>query len=176
MADFNQAYRLILANEGGYVNDPQDPGGETYKGIARKKQPDWIGWIIVDAMKKQPNFPASLDQSQNLQAEIQRFYKVLFWDKIGGGQINDQEVANSIFDFAVNSGVSTSIGLAQQVVGASCDGVIGTKTIQAINSFQPDHFIAAFTVEKCRKYIAICKKRPDSRKYFFGWIDRSVNS
>jgi len=176
MADFNQAYRLILANEGGYVNDTKDPGGETYKGIARKKQPDWIGWIIIDAMKKQANFPASLDQSQNLQAEIQRFYKVLFWDKIGGGQINDQEVANSIFDFAVNSGVSTSIGLAQQVVGASCDGVIGTKTIQAINSFQPDHFIAAFTVEKCRKYIAICKKRPDSRKYFFGWIDRSVNS
>ena len=176
MADFNKAFRLVLTNEGGYSNDSDDPGGETYKGIARKKQPDWIGWIIVDAMKKQPNFPASLDQSQNLQAEIQRFYKVLFWDKIGGGQINDQEVANSIFDFAVNSGVSTSIGLAQQVVGASCDGVIGTKTIQAINSFQPDHFIAAFTVEKCRKYIAICKKRPDSRKYFFGWIDRSVNS
>ncbi|MEI8115647.1 MAG: glycosyl hydrolase 108 family protein [Bacteroidia bacterium] len=176
MADFNKAYRLILANEGGYVNDPQDPGGETYKGIARKKQPDWIGWIIVDAMKKQPNFPISLDSNQNLQTEIQRFYKVVFWDKIGGDQINDQEVAHSIFDFAVNSGVSTSIGLAQQVVGANCDGVIGPKTIQAINSFQPDHFIAAFTVEKCRKYIAICKKRPDSRKYFFGWIDRAVNS
>jgi lysozyme family protein len=176
MADFNKAFLLILANEGGYSNDSDDPGGETYKGIARKKQPDWIGWIIVDAMKKQANFPASLDQSQNLQAEIQLFYKVIFWDNIGGDQINDQEVANSIFDFAVNSGVSTSIGLAQQVVGASCDGVIGTKTIQAINSFQPDHFIAAFTVEKCRKYIAICKKRPDSRKYFFGWIDRSVNS
>ena len=176
MADFNKAFLLILANEGGYSNDSDDPGGETYKGIARKKQPDWIGWIIVDAMKKQPNFPASLDQSQNLQAEIQRFYKAIFWDKVGGDNINDQEIANSIFDFAVNSGVSTSIGLAQQVVDASCDGVIGPKTVQAINNFQPDHFIAAFTVEKCRKYIAICKKRPDSRKYFFGWIERAVNS
>ena len=176
MADFNKAFLLILTNEGGYVNDPDDPGGETYKGIARKKQPDWVGWFIIDGMKKQLNFPASLDSNQNLQAEIHRFYKAIFWDKVGGDNINDQDVANSIFDFAINSGVSTSVGLAQNVVGGSCDGVIGPKTIQAINNFQPDHFIAAFTVEKCRKYIAICKKRPDSRKYFFGWIDRAVNT
>jgi lysozyme family protein len=175
MANFNKAYRLILANEGGYGNDPDDPGGETYKGIARKKQPDWSGWFIIDAMKKQLNFPASLDANQNLQSEIQRFYKAIFWDKVGGDNINNQDVANSIFDYAVNSGVSTSVGLAQNVVGVSCDGVIGPKTIQAINNIQPDHFIAAFIVEKCRKYISICKKRPDSRKYFFGWIDRAVN-
>lgn len=176
MADFNKAYRLMQANEGGYGNDPDDPGGETYKGIARKKQPDWVGWITIDTMKKHPNFPISLDNNQNLQSEIQRFYKVLFWDKIGGNEIKDQDVAFSIFDFAVNSGVSSSVGMAQNVIGASCDGMIGPKTIQAINSFQPDHFIAAFTNEKCRKYIAICKKRPDSRKYFFGWIDRAVNT
>ncbi len=174
MADFNKAYQLILTHEGGYGNDPDDPGGETYKGIARKKQADWVGWILIDAMKKQPDFPAILDSNQNLQFEIQRFYKVVFWDKVGGDQINDQDVACSIFDFAVNSGVSTSAGLAQTVVGSGCDGVVGPQTIQAINNFQPDHFIAAFAVEKCRKYIAICKKRPDSRKYFFGWIDRAV--
>jgi len=176
MADFNKALLLIIANEGGYGNDPDDPGGETYKGIARKKQPDWIGWFIIDAMKKQPNFPISLDNNQNLQSEIQRFYKAIFWDKVGGDIINDQEIANSIFDFAVNSGVSTSVGLAQNVIGTNCDGVIGPKTSQAINNIQPDHFISAFTVEKCRKYISICKKRPDSRKYFFGWIDRAVNT
>lgn len=175
MADFNKALPLILAREGGYVNDPDDPGGETYKGIARKKQPEWVGWIIIDTMKKQPNFQVIVDSNQNLQSEIHRFYKAVFWDKVGGDRINDQDVAHSIFDFAVNAGVSTSVGLAQQVVGSSCDGVIGPQTIQAINAFAPDHFLAAFVVEKCRKYIAICKKRPDSRKYFFGWIDRAVN-
>ena len=176
MADFNKAFPLILAQEGGYVDDPDDPGGETYKGIARKKQPEWIGWIIIDSMKKQPDFPKSLDVHQNLQAEIQRFYKAVFWDKVGGDRINDQDIANSIFDFAVNAGVSTSVGLAQQVVGSGYDGVIGPQTIQSINAFEPAHFNAAFTVEKCRKYITICKKRPESRKYFFGWIDRAVNS
>jgi lysozyme family protein len=176
MADFKKAFLLILANEGGYVIDPDDPGGETYKGIARKKQPEWVGWFFVDAMKNQPNFPKSLDDKTDLHAEIERFYKVVFWDKVGGDLINDQQVANSIFDFAVNSGVTTSLGLVQKVVGTNCDGVIGPKTIQAINSFEPDHFITAFKVEKCRKYISICMKRPDSRKYFFGWIDRAVNA
>lgn len=176
MADFEKAYQLMIAHEGGYVNDANDPGGETYKGIARKKQPDWIGWTIVDLMKKQAHFPVSLDSMMDLQAEIVRFYKVIFWDKVGGDRINDQDIANSIFDFAVNAGVSTSVGLAQRVIGSSCDGVIGPKTIQTINCFGPDHFIAAFAVEKCRKYIAVCKKKPDSRKYFFGWIDRAVNS
>src|SRR5665647_3694142 len=134
MAEFTAAFPLVIANEGGYVNDPDDPGGETYKGIARKKQPEWIGWTIVDLMKKQAHFPASLDSIMDLQAEIVRFYKVIFWNKVGGDQINDQDIANSIFDFAINTGVSTSVGLAQTVVGSKCDGVIGPQTIQAINS------------------------------------------
>lgn len=174
MADFEKAYKMMIVHEGGYVNDPEDSGGETYIGIAREKQPEWIGWTIIDLMKKHPDFPASLDRKMDLQAEIERFYKVIFWDKVGGDQINDQDIANSIFDFAVNAGVSTSVGLAQRVTGSSCDGVIGSKTIQAINDFEPDHFIAAFTVEKCRKYLAICRKRTDSRKYFLGWIDRAI--
>ena len=176
MAKFENAYPLILAHEGGYVNDPEDLGGETYKGIARKKQPDWVGWLVIDRMKQQPNFPNSMEGNPILQEKVLQFYKVLFWDKVGGDLIADQDVAASIFDFAVNAGVYSSVSLAQGVVGSGCDGIMGPKTIQAINAFTPDHFIAAFTVEKCRKYIAICKKRPESRKFFFGWIDRSINA
>lgn len=176
MAQFEKAFSIILANEGGYVNDLNDPGGETYKGIARKKQPDWVGWSIIDRMKQQLNFPNSMESNPFLQEKVLQFYKVMFWDKVGGDLIVDQDVAASIFDFAVNTGEYASVFLAQTVVGCGCDGIIGPKTILAINAFAPDHFIAAFTVEKCRKYIAICKKRPESRKFFFGWIDRSVNA
>jgi len=52
MADFNQALQMVLQNEGGYVNDPNDPGGETYKGIARKMNSNWIGWQLIDLQKK----------------------------------------------------------------------------------------------------------------------------
>ncbi|HCY41786.1 MAG TPA: N-acetylmuramidase [Prolixibacteraceae bacterium] len=175
MAKFERAYELMLAREGGYVNDCDDPGGETYKGIARKKQSEWVGWQIIDRMKLQLNFPANMEGNQLLQQEIARFYKSMFWDKVGGDLVNNQELADLVFDFAVNAGVSASVGLAQKVVGSACDGVMGLMTIEAINRFDPDHFAAAFMVEKCRKYLSICKKRPESRKYFFGWIDRAVN-
>ncbi len=178
MANYELAFRSMINKEGGYVNDPDDPGGETYKGIARKKQPDWIGWPLIDVMKEHPNFPANLDSQIVIQAKLREFYKAVFWDKVGGDQLVDQDVAYSMFDFGVNTGVYSSVFIAQTVVGfigANADGKIGPNTIKAINAFNPDHFIAAFMVEKVRSYIKICKRRPDSRKYFFGWIDRSVN-
>ena len=62
MADFTQAFQLMIVHEGGYVNDPDDPGGETYKGVARKIFSKWDGWTKVDTLKRQANFPANLEQ------------------------------------------------------------------------------------------------------------------
>jgi len=174
MADFSIAYEKVLAHEGGYGNDSDDPGGETYKGVARKIFPKWDGWQIVDMLKRQSSFPANLDKDLDLQSKIQNFYEANFWDKVKGDSINDQNVANSIFDFAVNAGVGTSASLAQMVVGAKADGVIGDKSIAALNTFNSEHFLAAFTVAKIARYIHIVKKRPTSRKYFYGWICRAL--
>lgn len=52
MAEFAKAYKKLEVAEGGYVNDPDDAGGETYKGVSRKANPNWIGWIILDDLKK----------------------------------------------------------------------------------------------------------------------------
>lgn len=64
MADFTQAFQLMIANEGGYGNDPDDPGGETYKGAARKIFSKWDGWTKVDILKRQTGFPANLDKDK----------------------------------------------------------------------------------------------------------------
>ena len=181
MADFNKALLLILANEGGYVNDPADPGGETYKGIARKMNPDWLGWHIIDLLKAKNGFPGSLhspDETEivkQLDYEVKSFYYSNFWMKISGDKIINQQVAESIFDFAVNADDNVSILLAQSVVHAKQDGEIGPKTIEAINCFDPYHFLAAFALAKINRYVAICNKRPLSKKYFFGWVIRSLN-
>lgn len=174
MADFNKAFQLMIAHEGGYVNDPDDPGGETYKGVARKIYSKWDGWTKIDILKTQAGFPATLDKDEELQQDIARFYEVTFWDKMNGDQLTNQEVANSIFDFGVNAGMGTSVSLAQMVVGADSDGVIGPKSVENINNFDPEHFIAAFTVAKIARYVNIVKKRPTSRKYFYGWILRAL--
>ena len=63
MADFKKALTETLRHEGGYVNDPKDPGGETYKGISRKNHPDWEGWNIIDEKKILSSFPINLDSA-----------------------------------------------------------------------------------------------------------------
>lgn len=174
MADFSKALNVILGNEGGYVNDPSDRGGETYKGISRNNFPGWIGWDTIDLLKVHRNFPDMLDGNRDLQVEVGYFYETKFWNRMAGDQISEQAVANSIFDFGVNSGVATSARLAQEVVGAKTDGIIGAKTAEAINSFNPAHFLAAFTVEKIRRYVEIVQARPESKKYLLGWIIRAI--
>ncbi len=174
MAEFTTAFQMVIAHEGGYGNDPDDPGGETYKGVARKIFSKWDGWVKIDILKRQSGFPANLDKDVDLQQDVVDFYRVNFWDRMSGDNISNQQVAESIFDFGVNAGVGTSASLAQMVVQAEPDGVIGQQSIQALNGFNPEHFIAAFTVAKIARYISIVKKRPTSRKYFYGWICRAV--
>jgi len=174
MADFNQAYKIMQSHEGGYGNDPDDPGGETYKGIARNIHSKWLGWHIIDLLKRERDFPSNLERHAELQNEVETFYEIQFWNRISGSLISDQAVANSIFDFAVNAGVNTSATLAQMVSGTKADGVIGPLSVEAINSVPTDHFLAAFTVAKIARYINIVKKRPSSRKYFYGWVCRAL--
>ncbi len=174
MADFTTAFELTMKAEGGYVNDPDDPGGETYKGIARASNPKWPGWINVDMLKNKNNFPKNLDSDQDLQEKVKALYEANYWDKIQGDSISNQDIAESIFDFAVNAGPRTSAKLAQITVGAEPDGVIGNKTLAKINEDDPRAFLAVFALAKIGRYVNICEKRRESRKYFFGWVRRTL--
>ena len=82
MADFRLAYKKIEAAEGSYVNDPDDKGGETYKGISRKANPDWNGWISIDQIKKTHpiTFKNILKRTPELEKKVQDLYKDKYWD------------------------------------------------------------------------------------------------
>lgn len=174
MANFIEAFQKTILAEGAYVNDPHDPGGETFKGISRKNWSKWDGWVTIDILKRQSGFPSTLERSADIRMQVGEFYLVNFWNKINGDEISNQEVAASIFDFAVNAGVITAISLAQMVVEAKPDGVSGPETMKKINSFNSEHFLAAFTVAKIARYVHIVKNRPTSRKYFYGWVIRAL--
>jgi lysozyme family protein len=174
MANFKPALDLVLKNEGDYGFDKDDPGGETYKGIARNINSKWEGWISIDLLKKDTKFPNNLKNDDELQDRVSHFYQTNYWDRIQGDSITNQTIANSIFDFAVNAGVSSSCSLAQMVVGAKADGVIGSKSLELINSYDVDLFLASFIIAKISRYISIIEKRPASRKYFYGWVRRAL--
>lgn len=174
MADFESAFQHVIKNEGGYVNDPKDPGGETYKGVARNIHSKWLGWTLIDMEKSKKDFPKCLDSNLELSGEIKHFYKINYWDKVRADEITNQEVAFSIFDFGVNAGIATSATLAQKVIGAKTDGVIGQQSIESINNYDAEKFLSAFTIAKIARYINIVKKRPTSQKYFYGWVRRAL--
>lgn len=135
MADFEKAYLRTGNFEGGYVNDPDDNGGETYFGIARKFHPTWPGWKIVDEQKDKSDFPKNLKERRSELSVLEKFfYKSVFWDKVWGNDIKNQKVANDMYDTAVNMGVSTSIKLSQRQFKLSETGSMSLELLTKLNS------------------------------------------
>jgi len=174
MAVFNIAFEKMLAHEGGYVNDPEDSGGETYKGISRNNHKNWSGWEIIDKYKNKSGFPATLDKDVDLLKDVEIFYWTNFWLPIKAYKIQNQTTADSIFDFAINAGIITSVQMVQSIVGVKADGIIGEQTLKKLNSLDFGYFLPAFTVAKIAHYIAIIIKRPANKKYFYGWVIRAL--
>jgi lysozyme family protein len=175
MANFNLALSKVLSHEGGYVNDPDDLGGETYKGISRKSHSSWSGWAIIDQNKIKPNFPKLIEANEKLRNLVEQFYFETFWKPLKADEIQNQTSAESLFDFAVNAGNKTATKLAQYIVGTKADGIIGEKTLSKINSIDFGYFQAALTVAKLKYYLFIIQRRPTSKKFLLGWLSRSLS-
>lgn len=134
MAKFELAHPKVAAHEGGYANDPNDKGGETWKGIARKANPGWQGWVIIDSYRNKPNFPANLKAVELLESLVRSLYRIKYWDEIQGDRIMKQEIADSIYDSAVNMGPSRAIKLSQKALGLPESGKMDDTTLNRLNN------------------------------------------
>lgn len=142
MANFEKAIEPVLVSEGyiakygksGYVNDPDDAGGETIAGIARKFWPNEAIWLYVDAAKKKTGFPASLAKDWNVRAMILDFYDRNFWTPILGNSIQNQSIANLLVDKAVLEGISSAVRRAETIVGLTPTGKVSNILIAKLNS------------------------------------------
>lgn len=164
MANFEQAFERMLRNEGGLKlhKVAGDTGGATYGGIARNKNPQWLGWTFFDRGETPPT------------ELVRRFYLDRFWDPLRLSEVQHQRVAENIFDFAVNAGQGTSARLAQIVAGVVADGVIGPKTLSSLNMIEPDRFIPLFALAKLARYRDIVTRDRTQQKFLLGWINRTL--
>ena len=167
MAKFEPAFEKMILNEGGYVlhNVSGDRGGQTYAGIARRFHSNWQGWEIIDR--------GDMD-NPDLTQRVRDFYKENFWDKVKGDDINDQRIGETLFDFAVNAGIRTAAKLAQIVVNATPDGIIGPKSVAELNKFDEETFIPRYALAKIARYAEICKRDSSQKKFLLGWINRTL--
>lgn len=125
MAKFDEEFDKVILAEGGYVNDPDDAGGETYLGISRKNNPKWVGWEVIDDIKKKygtKNITSRLKKDVALTNSAKLLYKQNYWDILELDDIPSQGMAHQLFDTCVNCGKTTAIRIAQQVLMMTITG------------------------------------------------------
>lgn len=189
MADFQKALNLVLQHEGGYANDPVDRGGETYRGVARRVHPNWAGWRRIDALKSRQGFPATLDTDSGLQQAVADFYRVNYWAPIKGDQMNDDALAQELFDTAVNMGVRRAVRFFQEALNLlnrdqknyedlTVDGWLGDKSLAALSALlrsdqNSRHLLRLLNALQAAHYIEIMRNDPTQERFARGWLNRT---
>ena len=143
---------LVLAAEGGYVNDPKDPGGETNWGISKRQYPDIeIGTLSID------------------RARI--IYRFDYWDRIRADEL-PSVVRHAVFDAAVNSGVTAATKMLQRAAKANPDGKLGPVTMAAIAKVEPNALLRCFIKERL---VFLCAL-PTFSAFGKGWVRRCAEA
>ena len=152
MNRFNKFIAIILKSEGGYVNNPNDSGGETKYGISKRSYPH-------------------LDIKNLTLEQAAKIYKEVYYDKCKCDEIASESLSLHVFDWAVTSGVSRVIKVLQKIVGTTEDGVIGARTLTEVNKedFSSQYIQAR---ENFYKSIGIGK----NKVFLKGWLRRVSNT
>ena len=163
MADYRKLKPFILRCEGGYINDQADLGKQTNKGVTLSTYRSVFG----------KNKTVS-DLKKITDEQWEFIFKKFYWDKWKADYIKDQNVANILVDWLWCSG-SYGIKIPQRVLGVSVDGIVGSKTIAAINARDGRELFDTIKQERKDFIDRICQTRPQNRKFKNGWMNR-INS
>ena len=155
LTKFDDIIEVVLHHEGGYVNDPKDPGGETNFGIAKRSHPD------VDI--------------KNLTKDgAKEIYKEVYWDKNKVESLSE-DLRHIYFDMCVNQGRGRAVKILQQTAnakgaGLKVDGGMGPMTIRAMDGVELDR-VRAYRV---KYYADLVTRKPDLERFYFGWFRRAL--
>ena len=156
MTDFDKAFDLLIGNEGGYVNNPADPGGETNWGITRTVA---VANGYAGDMRIMPKETAK------------QIYKKMYWDKLQCDQL-PFIVAFQLFDAGVNHGNSQAVKFLQRALSVVDDGVIGAKTIAAVSKLDDMQIVMLFNAERIEFYAAL----KTFSTFGKGWVRRVASN
>lgn len=162
MASFGPAVELVFRHEGGFVNNPSDPGGATKYGITLAVLAEWRKKpCTADDVLKMPD------------TEAKDIYKAKYWNAVQGDSIQNQNIANWCFDMAVLRGVDGACKTMQAALGVAQDGAVGSKTILALNQANAAMFLNVFRSLCVKKFVVIAQARPASLQFLPGWVRRA---
>lgn len=166
MDRFTRAFSYVYGNEQGYVNDPEDSGGPTNYGVTIRTLSEWRGK------------PVTAEDVKKLEIiEAMGILKKRYWDVLKCDGIDNNAVATVLFDAGVLFGVSSAVRALQNSLislGADikADGIMGPKTLGAINSITAYKIVDLFSAQLKNRIKTIVLARPEKQKFVKGWTYR----
>ena len=192
---FTQAFRHLMIFEGGYANDPDDTGKETFNGISRRSWPSWGGWPLVDAAKAKlgrvvkrngrTNIDEFFDGYREMTALVRDFYFFEYWSPVARLEL-PARITEKIFDTSVHVGHGPAIMFLQAAVnlldadaGLVIDGKAGKLTLEALESVLSPlagelDLLFGYRAVQTGYYIALARKKPSQMKFINGWLKRAA--
>ncbi len=166
MANVNQLAPFILKWEGDFVNDPADLGGATNMGVTIST------WKQV-GYDKDGDGDIDVNDLHLLTRDdvVNRVLKPHYWDRWKADEIKSQSVANILVDWVWASGAH-GIKIPQRLLGVSVDGIVGPKTLAAVNARNPRELFDMIKIARFDFIEDICRKRPANNKFKRGWMNR----
>ena len=124
MSNFDECLKLVLHHEGGYVNHPKDPGGETNMGVTKRV---YEKWCMENNLEQKDMKDLEFD-------DVAPIYKKNYWDRVKADQL-PEGLNLCVFDWAVNSGTGRAAKKLQGMIGTTVDGGIGPNTLKALKMY-----------------------------------------
>lgn len=166
MANIDKLAPFILRWEGGFVNDPVDKGGATNMGVT-------IGTWRSVGYDKDGDGDIDVDDLHLLDKEdvIERVLRPHYWNRWRADEILNQSVANILVDWVWASGTH-GIKRPQRILGVTPDGIVGPKTLAAVNSMDPMELHFRIKNDRIKFIDEICRRDPSQERFRKGWMNR----
>ena len=148
----------------GFANDPDDLGGATMCGVT-------LATFTEYCRRKGYPRPTIVRLKAIKYKEWLEILKTMFWDKWKADQINNESIALILVDWVWGSG-KYGITIPQKAIGVTADGIVGPKTIAAVNAKDPKQLFDLIRKERLAYIERICRSRPTNLKYKRGWLNR----
>jgi lysozyme family protein len=164
VSTFEKALEFVLRWEAGYVNNPNDPGGATNKGIIQKE---------YDAYRTEKKL-SNRSVKEIEDTEVRDIYENKYW-KMGHCDVMNDKLSLVHFDTIVNVGITQGAKFLQRCLKVKDDGKIGNGTLKALNASNQDSLIPIYLNQRKSFYQKIVNVNPKLQIFLKGWINR-VNS
>lgn len=177
------AIEFVLSNEGGFVDNANDPGGATNFGISLR----FLREIPVERMRKYGIFKVGnglqVDDIRNLtRDQAILIYEGEFWDQAPFAQLEEPLFCSYVFDMCVNHGIAQGIKILQRAIwavyekreyaGITDDGILGTDTLHQCDVISGSDLRTALVAERAGYMRLLAAINPKDKEFLNGWLDR----